>query len=132
MRHTGCWALFCVMFAFAAPLGAEVNDNGAAISAALTKGKSNEALVLISHAFSALKPDQAAEAKALIKSILAVTPIDLSGKVVVTAIEANPSLGKAILSAISGTSETEQLAILNRVSFMASQQPQSFDAVSET
>ena len=71
------------MFAFAAPLGAEVNDNGAAISAALTKGKSNEALVLISHAFSALKPDQAAEAKALIKSILAVTPIDLSGKVVV-------------------------------------------------
>ena len=132
MRHTGCWALFCVMFAFAAPLGAEVNDNGAAISAALTKGKSNEALVLISHAFSALKPDQAAEAKALIKSILAVTPIDLSGKVVVTAIEANPSLGKAILSAISGTSETEQLSILNRVSFMASQQPQSFDAVSET
>jgi hypothetical protein len=132
MRHTGCWALFCVMFAFAAPLGAEVNDNGAAISAALTNGKSNEALVLISHAFSALKPDQAAEAKALIKSILAVTPIDLSGKVVVAAIEANPSLGKAILSAISGTSETEQLSILNRVSFMASQQPQSFDAVSET
>ena len=132
MRHTGCWALFCVMFAFAAPLGAEVNDNGAAISAALTNGKSNEALALVSHAFSALKPDQAAEAKALIKSILAVTPIDLSGKVVVTAIEANPSLGKAILSAISGTSETEQLSILNRVSFMASQQPQSFDAVSET
>jgi hypothetical protein len=73
------------MFAFAAPLGAEVNDNGAAISAALTNGKSNEALALISHAFSALKPDQAAEAKALIKSILAVTPIDLSGKVVVMA-----------------------------------------------
>lgn len=132
MRHTGCWALLCVMFAFAAPLGAEVNDNGAAISAALTNGKSNEALALISHAFSALKPDQPAEAKALIKSILAVTPIDLSGKVVVMAIEANPSMGQAILSAISGTSETEQLAILNRVSFMASQQPQTFDAVSET
>jgi hypothetical protein len=132
MRHTGCWALLCGMFAFAAPLGAEVSDNGAAISAALTNGKSNEALALTSHAFSALKSDQAAEAKALIKSVLAVTPIDLSGKVVVAAIEANPSLGKAILSAISGTSETEQLAILNRVSFMASQQPQSFDAVSET
>jgi hypothetical protein len=132
MRHTGCWALLCVMFAFAAPLGAEVNDNGAAISAALTNGKSNEALALVSHAFSALTPDQAAEAKALIKSILAVTPIDLSGRVVVTAIEANPSLGKAILSAISGTSETEQLTILNRVSFMASQQPQTFDTVSET
>lgn len=132
MRHTGCWALLCVMFAFAAPLGAEVNDNGAAISAALTNGKSNEALALISHAFSALKPDQPAEAKALIKSILAVTPIDLSGKVVVMAIEANPSLGKAILSAISGTSETEQLAILNRVSFMANQQPESFNVVSES
>lgn len=132
MRHTGCWALLCVMFAFAAPLGAEVNDNGAAISAALTNGKSNEALALISHAFSALKPDQPAEAKALIKSILAVTPIDLSGKVVVMAIEANPSMGQAILSAISGTSETEQLAILNRVSFMANQQPESFNVVSES
>jgi hypothetical protein len=132
MRHTGCWALLCVMFAFAAPLGAEVNDNGAAISAALTNGKSSEALALVSKAFSALKPDQAAEAKSLIESILAVTPIDLSGTVVVTAIEANPSLGEAILSAISGTSQTEQLAILNRVSFMASQQPQSFSVVSET
>jgi hypothetical protein len=120
------------MFAFAAPLGAEVNDNGAAISAALTNGKSNEALALISHAFSALKPDQPAEAKALIKSILAVTPIDLSGKVVVMAIEANPSMGQAILSAISGTSQTEQLAILNRVSFMANQQPESFNVVSES
>ena len=132
MRHTGCWALFCVLFAFAAPLGAEVNDNGAAISAALTNGKSSEALALISQAFSALKPDQAAEAKTLIKSILAITPIDLSGQVVVTAIEANPSLREAILSGISATSETEQLTILNRVSFMASQQPQSFNLVSES
>jgi hypothetical protein len=39
--------------------------------------------------------------------------------VVGAAIEANPALGNAILSAISGTSQTEQLAILNRVSFMA-------------
>jgi hypothetical protein len=132
MRHTGCWVLLCMMFAFAAPLGAEVIDNGAAISAALTNGKSSEALALISQAFSALKPDQAAKAKTLIKSILAIAPIDLSGQVVVTAIEANPSLGEAILSAISGTSETEQLAILNRVSFMASQQPQSFNVVSES
>jgi hypothetical protein len=132
MRHTGCWALLCMMFAFAAPLGAEVNDNGAAISAALTNGKSSAALALISQAFSALKSDQATEAKTLIKSILAVAPIDLSGKLVVTAIEANPSLGEAILSAISDTSETEKLAILNRVSFMASRQPGSFNDVSES
>ena len=121
-----------MMFAFAAPLGAEVIDNGAAISAALTNGKSSEALTLISQAFSALKPDQATEAKTLVKSILAVAPIDLSGKVVVSAIEANPSLGEAILSAISDTSETEKLAILNRVSFMASRQPESFNDVSES
>jgi hypothetical protein len=132
MRHTGCWALLCMMFAFAAPLGAEVNDNGAAISAALTNGKSSAALALISQAFSALKSDQATEAKTLIKSILAVAPIDLSGKLVVTAIEANPSLGEAILSAISDTSETEKLAILNRVSFVASRQPGSFNDVSES
>ena len=132
MRHTGCWALLCMMFAFAAPLGAEVNDNGAAISAALTNGKSSAALALISQAFSALKSDQATEAKTLIKSILAVAPIDLSGKLVVTAIEANPSLGEAILSAISDTSETETLAILNRVSFMASRQPGSFNDISES
>ncbi|HYZ74788.1 MAG TPA: hypothetical protein VE641_17040, partial [Chthoniobacterales bacterium] len=130
MRHTGCWALLCVIFAFAAPLGAEVNDNGAAISAALTNGKSSEALALISQAFSALKTDEATEAETLIKSILAVAPIDLSGKVVVAAIEANPSFGEAILSAISDTSETEKLAILNRVSFMASRQPESFNNVS--
>jgi len=42
-----------------------VIDNGAAISAALTNGKSSEALTLISQAFSALKPDQATEAKTL-------------------------------------------------------------------
>jgi hypothetical protein len=41
-------------------------------------------------------------------------------------------LGEAILSGISATSETEQLTILNRVSFMASQQPQSFNLVSES
>src|ERR1700751_2149754 len=132
MRHTGCWVLLWMMFAFAAPLGAEVIDNGAAISAALTNGKSSEALTLISQAFSALKPDQATEAKTLTKSILAVTPVDLSGKVVVTAIEADPSLGEAILSAISDTSETEKLAILNRVSFMASRQPESFNELSES
>ena len=132
MRHNGYRVLLCMMFAFAAPLGAEVNDNGAAISAALTNGKSSEALALISQAFSALKPDQAGQATTLIKSILAVTPIELSGQVVVAAIEANPALGEAILSAISDTSQTEQLAILNRVSFMASQQPQSFSLVSQS
>jgi hypothetical protein len=131
MRHTGCWALLCMMFAFVAPVGAEVNDNGAAISAALTNGKSSEALALIRQAFSALKSDQEAEAKALVKSMLAVAPIDLSGKVVVTAMEANPSLGQAILSAISESSQTERLAILNRVSFVASHQPRSFNSVSE-
>jgi hypothetical protein len=132
MRHTGCWALLCMMYAFVAPLGAEVNNNGAAIFAALTNGKSREALVLISQAFSALKPEQATEAKNLIESTLAVTPIDLSGKVVVTAIEANPSLGEAILSGISDIGETEKLAILNQVSFAASREPQTFNFVSES
>jgi len=57
MRHTGV-CLPC-------STRAEVIDNGAAISAALTNGKSSEALTLISQAFSALKPDQATEAKTL-------------------------------------------------------------------
>jgi len=132
MRHNGSWVLLCVMFAFAAPLGAEVNQDEAAISAALNSGNTNQALILISQAFSALRPDQSGEAKILIQSILPLTPIESAGKVVAEAIEANPALGNAILSAISGTSQTEQLAILNRVSFMASQEPQSFSQVSES
>lgn len=132
MRHNGSWVLLCMMFAFAAPLGAEVNQDEAAISAALNSENSNQALIRISQAFSALRPDQSGEAKTLLKSILAFTPIESAGKVVVAAIEANPSLGNAILSAISGTSQTEQLAILSRVSFMASQEPQSFSLVSES
>ena len=132
MRHNGSWVLLCMMFAFVAPLGAEVNQDEAAISAALNSENSNQALVLISQAFSALKPDQSGEAKTLIQSILAFTPIASAGKVVVTAIEANPALGNVILSAISDTSQTEQLAILNRVSFMASQEPHSFSQVSES
>jgi hypothetical protein len=131
MRHDGCWVLL-VVFAFAAPLGAEVNENEAAISAALTRGNSSEALALISQAFSALRPDQASEAKTLIQSILAVAPVELSGQIVVTAIEANPQLGNAVLSGISETSQTEQLAILSRVSFVAEQQPQSFGVVSDS
>jgi hypothetical protein len=132
MRHNGSCVLLCVMFAFAAPLGAEVNQDEAAISAALNSGNSNQALILISQAFSALRPDQSGEAKTLIQSILPLTPIESAGKVVAEAIEANPALGNAILTAISGTSQTEQLAILNRVSFMASQEPQSFSQVSES
>jgi hypothetical protein len=132
MRHNGSWVLLCMMFAFAAPLGAEVNQDEAAISAALKSGNSNQALILISQAFSALRPDQSGEAKTLIHSILAFTPIESAGKVVGAAIEANPALGNDILSAISGTSQTEQLAILNRVSFMASEEPQSFSLVSES
>jgi hypothetical protein len=132
MRHNGSWVLLCVMFAFAAPLGAGVNQDEAAISAALNSGNTNHALILISQAFSALRPDQSGEAKILIQSILPLTPIESAGKVVAEAIEANPALGNAILSAISGTSQTEQLAILNRVSFMASQEPQSFSQVSES
>ena len=132
MRHNGSWVLLCVMFAFAAPLGAEVNQDEAAISAALNSGNSNQALILISQAFSALRPDQSGEAKALIQSILPLTPIESAGKVVVAAIEANPALGNAILSAISDTSQTEQLAILNRVSFMAGREPQNFSLVSES
>jgi hypothetical protein len=75
----------------------------AAISAALTTGNSSEALALISQAFSVLRPDQTGDAKALIQSILGVAPVELSGQVVVTAIEANPQLGSAVLS---GTSQT--------------------------
>src|ERR1700678_1277931 len=123
MRHNGSWVLLCMMFAFAAPLGAEVNQDEAAISAALKSGNYNQALILISQAVSALRPDQSGEAKTLIHSILAFTPIESAGKVVGAAIEANPALGNDILSAISGTSQTEQLAILNRVSFMASEEP---------
>jgi hypothetical protein len=56
--------------------------------------------------------------------------MELSGQVVVTAIEGNPALANAILAAISSTSQTEQLAILSRVNFVAGREPDSFSSVS--
>ena len=117
-------------YAFAAPLGAEEIDNRAAISAAFSTGNSSEGLAMVRQAFAKLNPSQSAEAKTLIESILATVPAELSGQAVVAAIEGKPALGNAILSAIANASETEQLAILSRVSFAVSQEPENFGVVS--
>ena len=130
MKNNGWWVFLCMMLAFVAPVRAEVNDNLTANSAALSTGNSSKGLAIVRQAFAELSPDQSAEATTLIQSILADAPMELSGQVVVTAIEGNPALGNAILAAISSTSQTEQLAILSRVSFVASREPESFSSVS--
>ena len=130
MKNNGWWVFFCMMLAFVAPVRAEVNDNLAAISAAFSTGNSSKGLAMVRQAFADLSSGQSAEATALIQSILAGAPMELSGRVVVTAIEGNPALGNAILAAISSTSQTEQLAILSRVSFVAGREPESFSSVS--
>jgi hypothetical protein len=130
MKNNGWWVFLVMTFAFAAPLGAEENDRKAEISAAFSVGNSSEGLAIVRQAFAKLNPGQSAEAKTLIESILATVPTELSGQVVVAAIEGKPALGNAILSAIASTSETEQLAILSRVSFAISREPENFGAVS--
>jgi hypothetical protein len=130
MKNNGRWVCLCVTFAFAAPLGAEEIDKGAAISAAFSMGNSSEGLAIVRQAFAKLNPGRSDEAKTLTESILATVPTELSGQVVVAAIEGNPALGNAILSAIASTSQTEQLAILSRVSFAISREPENFGAVS--
>ena len=132
MKKNGWWVFVCMMLAFVAPVRAEVNDNLTAISAAFSTGNYSKGLASVRQAFAKLGPDQSVQATYLIQSILAIVPMELSGQVVAAAIEANPALGNVILSGISSTSETEQLAILSRLSFTASQKPQSFNAVSES
>ena len=131
MKTNGGWVCFCMTFAFAAPLGAEEIENQTAISAAVNSVTLDEALAPVRQAFAELKPDQSAQARALVKSLLAAVPIEFSGQLVAAAIEGNPALGKVILSAIASTSETEQLAILSRLSFDASRDPESFSSVAE-
>jgi len=131
MTNNGWWVLLCMMLAFA-PLGAEESHSQAAILAAFNSGNSSEALDLVTQAFAKLKPNQTDEATALIQSILAFAPIEQSGDVVVAAIKGNPALGNIILTAISRTSQVEQLTILSRVSFAMSQDPESFGSVSDS
>jgi hypothetical protein len=130
MKNNGWRVFLCMMLAFVAPVRAEVNDNLTAISAAFSTGNSSKGLAIVRQAFADLSPGQSAEATTLIQSILADAPMELSGQVVVTAIEGNPALANAILAAISSTSQTEQLAILSRVSFVAGREPESFSSVS--
>jgi hypothetical protein len=130
MKNNGRWVCLCMTFAFAAPLGAEEIENRAAISAAFSMGNSSEGLAIVRRAFAKLNPGQSAEAKTLTESILATVPTELSGRAVVAAIEGNPALGNVILSAIASTSQTEQLAILSRVSLAMSQEPENFGGVS--
>jgi hypothetical protein len=130
MKNNGWWVFLSMMLAFVAPVRAEVNDNLTAISAAFSTGNSSKGLAIVRQAFADLSPGQSAEATTLIQSILANAPMELSGQVVVTAIEGNPALGNAILAAISSTSQTEQLAILSRVSSVAGREPESFSSVS--
>lgn len=131
MKNNGWWVFLYMTYAFAAPLGAEEIQNRAASLAADNSTSFDEALAKVRQAFAELKPDQSDQAAALVKSMLAAIPMEFSGQVVVAAIEGNPALGKVILSAISSSSETEQLAILSRLSFAASRDPESFSSVAE-
>ena len=130
MKNNGWWVVSCMMLAFVALVRAEVNDNLTAISAAFSRGNSNEGLADVRQAFARLGPGQSAEATTLIQSILANVPMEQSGQAVVAAIQGNPVLASAILAAISDRSQTEQLAILSRVSFVASREPETFGSVS--
>src|SRR5260370_41070526 len=99
MKNNGWWVFLCMMLAFVAPVRGEVSDNLTAISAAFSTGNSSKGLAIVRQAFADLGLGQSAEATTLIQSILGDAPMELSGQVVVTAIEGNPALGNAILAA---------------------------------
>jgi hypothetical protein len=121
----GRFLLVCI-FALAVPLAAKA-QTPAEIGQAFAAKNYNRALALTRQAFAKLGPNQAAEAAALIKAILAVTPADEVGPVVVAAVEANPALGEAIVAAaLSVASRDEQLVILSALNFALSQNPGAF------
>jgi hypothetical protein len=129
MIHHIARLLVCLTIAVAVPFVAKA-QTPAEIGAAFAAKDYTKALALTRHAFSKLGPNQAAEAAALIKAILAVTPADQAGAVVVAAVEANPALGEAIVAAaLSVVNRDEQLAILSALNFALSQNPGAFSTL---
>jgi hypothetical protein len=121
--------LVCLTIAVAVPFATKA-QTPAEIGAAFAAKDYSKALALTRQAFAKLKPNQAAEAAALIKAILAVTPAEEIGAVVVAAVEANPALGEAIVdAAISVSSRDEQLVILSALNFALSQNPGEFGSL---
>jgi hypothetical protein len=116
----------CFAVVTAVPLAARAQDSdSASICAAFASKNYGKALALTKEAFAKVK--SAGESSNLIKAILACTPPDQLGAVVVAAIEGNPTLGEAILeAALSGASRDEQLVILSAVNFALSQNPGAF------
>jgi hypothetical protein len=128
MIHHIAKLVLCVAIVTAVPLATHAQDGSTSICAAFASKNYNKALALTKEAFAKIK--SAAEASALIKAVLACTPPDQLGAVVVTAIEANPALGEAILeAALSGASRDEQLAILSAVNFALSQNAGAFGSL---
>ena len=118
--------LACLTIVVAVPFAANA-QTPTEIGAAFSAKDYNRALRLTRDAFAKLKPNQAAEAAALIKAILAVTPADEVGAVVVAAVEANPALGEAIVdAALSVVNRDEQLVILSALNFALNQNPGEF------
>ena len=126
MIHHIAKLFLCFAVVTAVPLAAHAQDNdSASICAAFASKNYSKALALTKAAFAKVK--SAGEASNLIKAILACTPADQLGAVVVAAIEGNPTLGEAILeAALSGASRDEQLVILSAVNFALSQNPGAF------
>jgi hypothetical protein len=121
--------LACLSIAVAVPLAGQA-QTPAQIGAAFAAKDYTKALALTRQAFVVLKPNQAAEAAALIKAILAVTPPEEVGAVVVAAVEANPALGEAIVAAaLSVVNRDEQLVILSALNFALSQNPGAFGSL---
>jgi hypothetical protein len=121
--------LVCLTIVFAVPLAANA-QTPAEIGAAFAAKDYTKALALTRQAFVVLKPSQGAEAAALIKAILAVTPAEEIGAVVVAAVEANPALGEAIVdAALSVVNRDEQLVILSALNFALSQNPGAFGSL---
>jgi hypothetical protein len=126
MIHHIARLLVCLTIAVAVPFAAKA-QTPAEICAAFAAQDYTKALKLTRLAFVQLKPNQAAEAAALIKAVLSCTPPDQVGAVVVAAVEANPALGEAIVeAAISSVDRNEQLVILSAVNFALSQNPGAF------
>jgi hypothetical protein len=127
MIHHIARLLVCLTIAAAVPLAAKAQES-TDICAAFAQGNYNRALVLTKAAFAKIK--SASEAAALIKAVLACTPADQIGAVVVLAVEANPALGEAIVdAALSVVNRDEQLVILSALNFALGQNPGAFSGL---
>ena len=111
--------------ALAAPLAAQ---DASGIKAALASQNYGRALALTKEAFATVK--SAGEASNLIQGIIAVAPADQIGPLVVAAIEGNPDLGQAIITAaVQGATKDEASAILTEAYFALGQHGNAFTSL---